>query len=69
MEKPRQLLVSRAWAQAAIVVFLIGFAVFGFLAYRTYTAAPPIPENVLDASGETESSLFAEPGGGRRMRV
>jgi nitric oxide reductase large subunit len=33
-------------------VFLIGFAVLGFLAYRTYTAGPPIPKKVLDPSGE-----------------
>lgn len=33
--------------QAAILVFLFGFFVLGFLAYRTYVAAPPIPDRVI----------------------
>ena len=47
----RNLLVSRAWVQAAIIVFLFGFLVLGLLAYRTYTGEPPIPERILDSSG------------------
>ncbi len=47
----RTLLVSRAWVQAAIIVFLFGFLVLGLLAYRTYTGEPPIPGRVVDASG------------------
>jgi len=35
----RELLVSKTWVQASVVVFLIGFFVLGLLAYRTYT--PP----------------------------
>lgn len=47
----RTLLVSRAWVQAAIIVFLFGFLVLGLLAYRTYTGEPPIPGRVVDPSG------------------
>ena len=47
----RTLLVSRAWVQAAIVVFLFGFLVLGLLAYRTYTGEPPIPGRVTDPTG------------------
>jgi nitric oxide reductase subunit B len=47
----RRLLVSRAWIQTAILVFLFGFLVLGLLAYRTYTGEPPIPGRVLDANG------------------
>jgi len=49
----RALLVSKGWVQAAVVVFLIGFFVLGLLAYRTYTADPPIPDRVVDPGGRT----------------
>jgi nitric oxide reductase subunit B len=49
----RELLISKAWVQAAIVVFLIGFFVLGLLAYRTYSADPPIPDRVADPAGQT----------------
>lgn len=42
----RGLLVSSAWIQAGAVVVLFGFFVMGLLAYRTYTAEPPIPARV-----------------------
>ena len=47
----RTLLVSRAWVQAAIIVFLFGFLILGLLAYQTYTGEPPIPGRVIDPSG------------------
>ena len=47
----RELLVSKGWVQASIVVFLIGFFVLGLLAYRTYSADPPIPDRVVDPAG------------------
>ena len=34
----RELLVSKAWIQAVVVVVLFGFFVLGLLAYRTYSA-------------------------------
>ena len=47
----RALLVSRHWVQAAILVFLFGFFVLGFLAYRTYTSQAPIPGKTVDPQG------------------
>src|SRR5690606_31125175 len=47
-----ELLVSRAWVQVAILTFVIGFGILGYLAYRTYADAPPIPGSVVAADGE-----------------
>src|SRR5512147_916590 len=47
----RPLLVSRAWVQASVVVLVFGFFVLGLLAYRTYTASPPIPAEVRSDEG------------------
>ena len=47
----RDLLVSRTWIQAAVLVFLVGFFILGLLAYRTYMAEPPVPDRVLDRAG------------------
>src|SRR4051812_14124378 len=49
----RQLLVSKAWIQAVLLVVLFGFFVLGLLAYRTYQAQPPIPQRVVDPQGDT----------------
>jgi nitric oxide reductase subunit B len=49
----RELLVSRGWVQVSIVVFLLGFFVLGLLAYRTYSADPPIPDRIVDPEGQT----------------
>jgi nitric oxide reductase subunit B len=54
----RSLLVSKAWLQAAVLVFLFGFFVLGLLAYRTYQEQPPVPERVVVASGEV---VFTRP--------
>ena len=53
----RKLIVSPVWLQASVLVFLFGFFVLGLLAYRTYEAAPPIPDTVVDPAGEI---LFTE---------
>ena len=47
----RALLVSKGWVQAVVLVVLFGFFVLGLLAYRTYTASPPIPARVVDPAG------------------
>jgi len=47
----RNLLVSKAWIQAVAVVVLFGFFVLGFLAYRTYSDAAPIPGRVVESGG------------------
>jgi nitric oxide reductase subunit B len=49
----KEMIISKAWAQVAILVFVFGFFVLGFLAYRTYRAEPPIPRKVVDPSGMT----------------
>jgi len=49
--KKRELLVSKGWVQAVLIVLLFGFTVLGILAYRTYTGEPPIPQKVTDPSG------------------
>jgi nitric oxide reductase subunit B len=47
----RQLLVSKTWVQAVLLVVLLGFFVLGLLAYRTYQAKPPTPERVVGPGG------------------
>ena len=47
----RQLLVSRGWIQAVLLVVLCGFFILGLLAYRTYMAHPPVPDRVVDQQG------------------
>ena len=47
----RPLLISKAWVQAAILVFLFGFFVLGLLALRTYQEQPPIPDKVVGPGG------------------
>lgn len=47
----RPLIVARGWVQMTGLVFLAGFFVLGLLAYRTYTASPPIPETIVDPTG------------------
>ncbi len=47
----RELLVSKGWVQAVLLVVLFGFFVLGLLAYRTYQAKPPIPERVVNPQG------------------
>src|ERR1051326_2656945 len=47
----RELLVSKAWIQAVVVVVLFGFFVLGLLAYRTYSGEAPIPGRVVDPEG------------------
>ena len=49
----RDLLVSKRWLQVAALVMIFGFFVLGLLAYRTYSADPPIPDRVVDPQGQT----------------
>jgi nitric oxide reductase subunit B len=44
-------LVSKGWIQAVALVVLCGFAVLGLLAYRTYTAEPPIAARTVGPDG------------------
>jgi nitric oxide reductase subunit B len=58
MQPKRNLLISKGWMQAVIIVGLCGFLLLGILAYRTYTDEPPIPPQVLGSTGEL---LFTGP--------
>jgi nitric oxide reductase subunit B len=49
--RKRELIISKGWVQAAVLVFVFGFAVLGWLAYRTYMEEPPIPQRVVDPVG------------------
>jgi len=46
------MMVSKTWVQAAALVVLFGFAVLGFLAFRTYETGPPIADRVVSADGK-----------------
>jgi nitric oxide reductase subunit B len=46
------MVISRGWFQVAILTFLIGFAVLGYLAYVIYAQQPPIPREVADPQGQ-----------------
>src|SRR5215469_6334917 len=52
LQTKRELLISKNWIQAVIIVGLFGFLILGILAYRTYTDEPPIPATVLGADGK-----------------
>lgn len=47
----KNMVISPLWLQAAIVTFLLGFAVLGYLAYLIHAEHPPIPKTVLDETG------------------
>jgi nitric oxide reductase subunit B len=49
--RQRDLLISRSWIQAVVIVGLFGFLILGILAYRTYTDEPPIPSRVTGPDG------------------
>ncbi len=54
-----QPLIGRARLQGVALVMIFGFLVMGILAYRTYSASMPIPDKVVNGSGQT---LFPETG-------
>ncbi len=45
--------VSPLWLQAAVVTFLVGFAILGYLAIKVYQEHPPLPGRVASADGRT----------------
>ena len=50
-QSKRDLIISKGWFQAAILVFVFGFFVLGLLAYWTYTEKPPVPVEVVNSNG------------------
>jgi nitric oxide reductase subunit B len=55
------MMVSPLWLPGSILTFLFGFAILTFSAVRIYQDNAPIPERVVDPSGNV---LFT----GRRLR-
>ena len=53
MSRPQRspLVVSQTWIQAALLTFVVGFAILGYLAYRIYAEHPPVPHATVDADG------------------
>jgi nitric oxide reductase subunit B len=47
-----QMMASKGWLQGVALVMIFGFFVMGLLAFRTYTHSMPLPERVVDQSGE-----------------
>ncbi|MGO0576131.1 nitric-oxide reductase large subunit [Ornithinimicrobium panacihumi] len=48
----KELAISKGWVQGVALVFIFGFFVMGVLAYRTYTASMPQPQEVVSEQGE-----------------
>ena len=55
MEEPRSnpASLSAWWRRSVVLVFVIGMAILGFMSVQAYRHAPPIPERVVDADGQT----------------
>ncbi len=47
----RGMVISRLWLQGAILTFVFGFTILGFLAVAIYQDKPPMPGRVLDPAG------------------
>jgi nitric oxide reductase subunit B len=52
-----KMLISPLWLQVAIVTFLVGFAILGYLALEIYREQPPVPRLVQTVDG---APLFSE---------
>jgi nitric oxide reductase subunit B len=50
-QSKRDLIISKGWFQAAVLVFVFGFFVLGLLAYWTYKEKPPVPAEVVNPDG------------------
>jgi nitric oxide reductase subunit B len=48
----RKMVVSSLWLQFAVLTFIIGFAVLGYLAYSIYAEHPPIAARMVAPDGE-----------------
>jgi len=49
--RERNMSVSAGWLVTAVITFLFGFTVLGYLAYRNGTDRPPVPREVHAADG------------------
>lgn len=48
---PHESPIGKTWVQGVALVMIFGFFVMGILAYRTYTASMPMPQQVVDETG------------------
>ena len=48
----QEIAISKGWVQGVALVLIFGFFVMGVLAYRTYTASMPLPQEVVSEEGE-----------------
>ncbi|MHC1769110.1 MAG: nitric-oxide reductase large subunit [Verrucomicrobiia bacterium] len=51
-EQSSVMLISKRWLQVAVLTFVVGFGVLGYLAVRLYHEQPPIPREVVTDGGE-----------------
>jgi hypothetical protein len=66
VKQRRDLIVSKGWPQACLLVVLFGFLVLGILAYKTYQDDPPVAARVVDPVGRT---LFTSEAVSRGQKV
>ena len=52
MAKRATMLISTWWLQTAIITFVLGFAVLGYLAYAMHAQQPPMPTEVRAPAGQ-----------------
>jgi nitric oxide reductase subunit B len=50
--KRSPLVVPQAWIQVALLTFVVGFAILGYLAYRVYADHPPVPREAVATDGK-----------------
>ena len=51
-DQRRPMVISPLWLQGAILTFLFGFAVLGYLALRVYQDHAPVPGKVVSETGQ-----------------
>ena len=50
-ERMRKMVISSLWLQVAVITFILGFAVMGYLAYAMNAQQPPVPKQVRVPDG------------------
>jgi len=49
--REKNMILSPGWLMTAVITFVLGFSVLGYLAYRNKTDQPPVPREVRSADG------------------
>ncbi len=66
-DRCQRMVISPLWLQVAVLTFLVGFVVLGYLAYRIHAEHPPIPGQVViatetvaeETAAKNQSPLFS----------